>query len=61
MIRIRETEEQRAFRRMVLNSLAGRCVCGRRVNKHGKVCCRMCHGGYGTHSVLCRRNNPSTP
>lgn len=55
-----ETKGQRSFRRAVLHALAGLCVCGRKVNGHGKVCCRMCHGGYGTHSRLCRQNNPST-
>lgn len=54
-----ETAGQKAFRRAVLFALTGKCVCGRMVNKQGKVCCRMCHGGYGTHSKLCRRNNPS--
>ncbi len=51
------TEGQEAFRSALLNALGGRCVCGRIKNKQGKVCCRMCGLGYGTHSHLCRKVN----
>lgn len=51
------TEGQEAFQRMMLYALSGACVCGRRKNKQGKHCCRMCRERYGTHSKLCRKNN----
>ena len=53
-----ETQGQREFRLAVMYSMMGKCTCGRSLNKQGKVCCRMCRDGYGSHSVLCRRNNP---
>lgn len=53
-----ETAGQRSFRRELFNVLAGRCACGRIRNKQGNHCCRMCREGYGSHSKLCRQNNP---
>lgn len=52
-----EAEGQRAFRRATFNAMTGRCTCGRIKNKQGKRCCRMCRDGYGSHSVLCHKNN----
>lgn len=51
------TEGQEAFKRALVNSLTGKCTCGRIPNKQGKVCCRQCREGYGSHSKLCRKRN----
>lgn len=51
------TEGQAALKRAMVNAMAGLCTCGRKLNKQGKVCCRMCRENYGSHSILCQKVN----
>lgn len=50
-----ETDGQKAFRRELLNALAGQCACGRKLGRF-KKCCKLCGGSAAqSHTSYCDR------